>query len=252
MTFDGHRLTRIWVLDFGLFEVGPPGGPVRRRIGIPGFLLETDRRARILVDTGFDSLYATDPAAAEARDGLSAFGRLVGFTTRQTVEGQLALLGLAPADIDALVLTHSHIDHAGGLDLFAGRPIWLTASEHALHRPMWFGGRHPLAWPSADYRPIGADTALADGIALIPTPGHTPGHLSLALALADGRRVILAADALNRASEPDEGYADAMDPAAAATSGTALLARAAREGATLIYGHEPAQWPLLPKAPLPW
>jgi N-acyl homoserine lactone hydrolase len=43
------KITRLYVLDLGLFEVR--GG--ERLIGIPGFLLETDRGANILFDTGF-------------------------------------------------------------------------------------------------------------------------------------------------------------------------------------------------------
>ena len=65
------------------------------------------------------------------------------------------------------------------------------------------------------------------------------------------RPVILAADAINRASEPDEGFADAMDPATAARSAARLWELQAEHGATLIYGHEPSQWPTLPKAPHP-
>jgi N-acyl homoserine lactone hydrolase len=80
---------------------------------------------------------------------------------------------------------------------------------------------------------------------LIPTPGHTPGHLSAILDLPTSGQVILAADAINRASEPDEGFADAADPAAAQTSAARLLGLPG----LLIYGHDPGQWPTLRKAP---
>ena len=49
------RIARLYVLDFGLFDVGPG----KRTIGIPGFLLETDQGGRILFDTGFPPAYAT-------------------------------------------------------------------------------------------------------------------------------------------------------------------------------------------------
>jgi N-acyl homoserine lactone hydrolase len=64
--------------------------------------------------------------------------------------------------------------------------------------------------------------------------------------------VILAADAINRISEPDEGFADAKDPARAMQSFHRLDALARQTGAAMIYGHEPSQWPGLPKAPLPY
>ena len=246
-----HRVTRLTILDFGAFEVRPDAsGPILRRIGIPGFLLETDRGACILFDTGMDPAYASDPLGCEARDGLSSFGSLVDFSAGQTAAGQLAVLGLTPPDITHVILSHGHIDHVGSLTLFPHRPIILTRIERAEPRPIYFGQVRPLDWPDANYHRIQRETVLCHGLLLIPTPGHVPGHLS-ALITIDGQSVILAADAINRASEPGEGFHDAMDPATAATSAARLLELQRLHDATMIYGHDPDQWPTLPKAPRP-
>jgi N-acyl homoserine lactone hydrolase len=236
------RLVRLTVLDLGLFEVR--GG--ERLIGIPAYLLETDRGDRILFDTGFPPAYATDPGIA-ARDGLPAFGRLLGFGPDQTAAGALARLGLGPEDIDLVVLSHGHVDHVGSLPLLTRAPILITRAERADPRPRYFGTARPMDWPRARYQLIDADTPVCRGLTLIPTPGHTPGHLSAIVDLPRTGPVILAADAINRASEPAEGFADAADPATARISADRL--RSLAPAALLVYGHDPAQWPTLRKAP---
>ena len=57
--------------------------------------------------------------------------------------GQLALLGLSPADIDLQILTHSHIDHVGGIEDFSHVPMVVSKAERALERPFagTWGGR---------------------------------------------------------------------------------------------------------------
>ena len=240
------KLARLFILDLGLFEVR--GG--ERVIGIPGYLMKTDRGANILFDTGFPPEYLTDPDRPE-KDGLPRFGRLIDFRPDQTAEGALALLRLTPRDIDLVILSHGHIDHVGSLPQFAHAPIVLTTRERAEAAPLYFGSVRPILWPDARYHRIDTDTPVCEGLTLIPTPGHTPGHLSALVTLPDDRSVILAADAINRASEPAEGFVDAADPAAAQASANYLLSLAPPE-AVLIYGHEPAQWPMLPKAPQPW
>ncbi len=230
------------ILDFGLFRVH-----AGRTIGIPGYLIQSRDGRNILVDAGFRRAYAENVEQASAEDGLGAFGELLNFDGRQMPEAQLALLGLRPADIDTLILTHTHIDHVGGLPEFAHCEVVMHEAERALPRPLYFDGRCPFQWPAVrEWRLVSGDREYLPGLRLLATPGHTPGHLSLLLELPNSGAVLLTGDAIDRPALFDEGFANAQ----ALASAHRLMAIARERNAQIIYGHDPRQWPTLPKAPL--
>ena len=60
-----------------------------------------------------------------------------GFSARET-ESRLARLGKTPADVSAILVTHEHSDHIGGVAVFARRhrvPVWMTVGTRANSRP---------------------------------------------------------------------------------------------------------------------
>lgn len=238
---------RLTILDFGLFQVHENG----RIIGIPGYLIETPTGENILVDTGFPPWYENDRARAVKDDKLHEFGEILELTSEQFPAPQLAKVGLAPEAITHLVVTHGDIDHVGRIDEFVHAQIFIGDAELGMERPRYFGDVQRMAWPDdASYTRIDQDTEIFPGVTLLLTPGHTPGHLSLLLRLAHTGPVVVTGDAINRVQELEEDrYSGAWDEALVRQSAKKLLDITKDEGAFLIYGHDPAQWKTLKKAP---
>lgn len=93
--------------------------------------------------------------------------------------------GLRLADVDAVFLTHEHSDHHYGLRHFPGAR-WLAAE----------GVARAINAEGGYDRPVEAASAiLYDCVAVVPTPGHTPGHSSLAFE-CDAYSVLVAGDAV--------------------------------------------------------
>jgi glyoxylase-like metal-dependent hydrolase (beta-lactamase superfamily II) len=107
---------------------------------------------------------------------------------------QLRAIGIAPSEIQQVVLTHLHTDHAGGLSHVADRPAWVHPLEW--QRAQGFSGKIqgylPHRWPPA-WRPRMITFAKrtrgpfehqmpltrSGDVVILPTPGHTPGHVSV-------------------------------------------------------------------------
>jgi glyoxylase-like metal-dependent hydrolase (beta-lactamase superfamily II) len=107
---------------------------------------------------------------------------------------------MTPRDIDVVIQSHLHFDHAGGLG-------WLTHAPIFVHREELAFARNPpvyqqLIYVQADYgmeldwRELDGDhDVFGDGrVTVIPTPGHTKGHQSLLVRL-ERETVFLLADA---------------------------------------------------------
>ena len=236
---------RLYVLDFGLFAVHENG----RQIGIPGYLIQTKRGENLLVDTGFPAKYAHDAEQATVEDQLDRFGQVLHLTHDNLPPAQLARIGLTPSDITQLILTHGDIDHVGGIADFPHAPLIVGAAERAMPRPRYFATQ-PITWPDVPYQLIAEESELLPGLTLLPTPGHSPGHLSLLVQLPQTGAVLLTADAISRPAEFVEGFGGAWDAALARQSAERLMTLAQAHHAFVIYGHDPQQWGTLRKAPL--
>jgi N-acyl homoserine lactone hydrolase len=236
----------LFVLDYGLFRVHSNG----RVIGICGFLIRTSDDRNILVDTGFPAKYARDIAAASAEDRLGGFGELLSLSADNLPAAQLAQAGIAATDVDLLILTHTHIDHVGGIADFPHCPILMSQAERTLERPLYWGTVQPLDWPEREYLLIDSDTQLGPGLRVLHVPGHAPGQLALEVDLPETGPVLLTSDAISRPAELAEGFAGSWDVSQAQASGARLMQRATDRGAFVIYGHCPQQWPTLRKAPV--
>ncbi len=118
-------------------------------------------------------------------------------TTERIVAG-LAAMGKAPSDVTRIILTHGHVDHAGGaaeMSRRTGRPVDVHEDEAPFvrtgHRPLadpsLTAGRLLNRTPTKAFEPVEVGEELTDGqllpvaggLRVVHTPGHTPGHVSL-------------------------------------------------------------------------
>lgn len=201
-----------------------------RLIPIQGYVVRGGDGTVVLVDTGFPDVVR----------GFEHYGEPI---EQHAVVDELAKLGLAPGDLDLVVLTHSDVDHIGGIGAVSGVPIVMHRAERALPRPRWFDGTwSDLRWPYADYLRVEGDVEIVPGLTLLETRGHSPGHMSLLVRLAETGRVLLAVDAISRRAELERGFnAGAWDEPLAFESQQRVVELASREDAWLVFGHDPDQ-----------
>ncbi|MBH8554498.1 N-acyl homoserine lactonase family protein [Nostocaceae cyanobacterium CENA357] len=125
------------------------------------------------------------------------------------VNFRLRALGIEPNDVRWVILTHLHTDHIGGLHHFPNAEIIISRREYELTKG-WRGqlrGYLTQRWPEwlaptlieYESRPIGTflesfTLTKAGDVSLIPTEGHTGGHLSVLLQI-DGLSLFFAGDA---------------------------------------------------------
>lgn len=250
------------VLDFGRSDIDmgtimAPGDldGQWRVCAFPGYLIELADGRHVLVDTGPNRRHIREPMYEFAG---TTFGEHLKplLTDADDPINRLAELGITPADIDILVLTHTHFDHGGNAGDF-------VASEIVIHRDAYAYGMSRLesgqpGWipvtgangETLRYRMIDGDTELVPGLTLLHTPGHADGHLSVLVQLPDTGAVILAIDAIySRVNRERSNYKIGANSAQGIASAKRLIQLEAAENAMMIYGHDPDQWEELRKSP---
>ena len=169
-----------------------------KKVYNPYFLYVVKHPAGTLVfDSGAHPQLATDP---ELRLGPAAADFEVTLSPDDHVERRLAAIGLRPRDVDLVVQSHLHFDHAGGLEWLKHAPVLVQREELAFamdppvyQEAIYVRGDYDvgLSWQQLD----GDHDVFGDGrVTIISTPGHTRGHQSLLVHL-DGQTVFLLADA---------------------------------------------------------
>ena len=158
-----------------------------------------------------------------------------------------------------VVMTHLHRDHVGWNLLsqdgkytptFPNARYWTSAKDwEACHQPEVQWERFPNAptcvWPLAELGLIelmAGEHSLTRELTALPTPGHTPGHMSI-LITSQGERALILGDVAHNPAQVHEtdwvSRAD-MDPERTRTTRRALMERLEREGMVVAAGHFPA------------
>jgi len=212
---------------------------------------------KLLFDTGVHCQARLDPLA---RLGAERMKRLaVKSQAGDDVVPQLATLGLTPDDIRFVANSHLHFDHCGGNEFFPRATFLVQRPElESARRPGFVPGYNPSPIDfdhPLDYRMIeGEHDVFGDGsVILFPTYGHTPGHQSLRVRAGKQGQIVCASDACYTRENMDRDVLPKIlwDASVMSESLAALRKLRDQVGATMFYGHDPAQWQATPRAPTP-
>lgn len=245
----------------------------RRWIPVPAFLVEHPTAGALLIDTGF--------APEVVQHHFTHLGPVIGpiyafFRMRvrpeQGIRRQLQERGIDPDTIKTVVISHLHLDHASGVSEFPQAELvvsrqewtWATGPGSSLRgywKPRLVADLH---WRTVDFAEAREDGVpgfertldlYGDGsVRLLPTPGHSRGHMSVLLRLAE-REALLTADAAcfwQELADPGDPSKQPVPvflplfgpdrPAARETFGRLKDFVKARPDALVIPAHDPDVW----------
>ena len=119
----------------------------------------------------------------------------------QTLLAQLEQIGVTPAQIGTVAFSHTHPDHVGNANLFAGATLYIQQAEYDAAfgpEPAKYGFAPAVYEKLRDTPAVklnGDYDVFGDGsVTILSTPGHTPGHQSLLVRLPKTGAVVLSGD----------------------------------------------------------
>ena len=223
------------------------------RLPIYAFAIEHPEGV-IVVDTG-ETARISEPGYFPRWNPYFRFAVREFVEPEQEIGPQLERLGITPADVRTVVLTHLHTDHAGGLHHFRGTEILVTRRElkHAAglagrvrgypsnRWPSWFDPKL-VDLPAVPFGPFPESLRLTEAgdVTLVPVPGHTPGQVALVVKDGD-KSVFIAGDSSYTQDTMLRGHVDGVGSDEAAERLTHERIRAYAAGTPTVYlpAHDP-------------
>lgn len=207
-------------------------------------------QGNVLFDTGCHPSVVDD---AEARWGGVARAMTPIMGREDNVVSQLSCVGLGADDIDVVVCSHFHPDHCGCNGFFRKATVVVHAAELAAAKAENAAstGYLPVEWDQGNPLELieGEKDLFGDGrITLIPFPGHTPGLTGALVALDRDGPFLLASDAVSVRTSLDPGVVPKNTwNVDLHNRSIAEIRRIEAGGATVLCGHDDAQWQTLRK-----
>lgn len=214
---------------------------------VTAVLLRHPTAGNILYDTGNAPDWASSyNAAMKQRYPVTRF---------ISITQALANEGLCPADINILILSHMHFDHAGGLRQFshtkAGANVLvsqleLTAAMRERRKPdSAYISSLFYDLPGVAFQTLAGDYEVAPGVSLFPQRCHTEGLLGLRVQLSHTRTVLFTSDSIYT----EEAFEQELPPGGSINASSeefyenlrVIRAMQEKEQATLYFGHDIAQ-----------
>ena len=166
----------------------------------------------------------------------------------------LERIGVRPDEIDIVVNTHLHVDHVGWncTERDGAYVPTFPRAEYWIAHPEWEFWTEPATaaetpYVATDVLPlketsqlhlVESEAALTPELSLLPTPGHTPGHCSIAIASA-GERAIILGDVAHHPLHLERLWVAANDelPRISRRTKRALVTRLIEEQSLVAAGH---------------
>ena len=180
-----------------------------------------------------------------------------GFDPAVTVVTALEQEGLTPADIDTVILTHLHADHAAGSTSDGADGVGPTFpnARYIVNETEWEAANNPDARSAAAYRPddfvpleraglldlVGDSHELGDGVSVGRTGGHTAGHMAVYIE-TDAGKAVYPADLIPTRHHVRVPYIAGIDlfPLDVLESKRKMLTQAVAENWVVILDHDVA------------
>ena len=241
-----------------LFTMGRGVG-VPFTVPVPFFLIEHPK-GLVLYDTGNAKEVAIDKIKHWGQGVCDAYDPVM--TVDDFVVEQLRRDGFTPENVTHVVLSHLHLDHAGGVGAFPNAKYIVQRAElHYAYVPDFF---QKGAYIRADFAKPDLDWVLLDGdgdlrgdlfgdgtMKILPTPGHTPGHQSLLVRLPVSGPWLLTGDSAYTEEIMAEDVLPGLvqSPSDAVKSIAKMRHLRDTQGYRVITGHDPEAFAKLQLSP---